>query len=127
MDKYILLVGFLSLFSFLIIIILFGIIKYFRDLESEFVINYKVLLEVIELYKESVLLNKIRVLQKQYDLNEQSKTNSRQAFEKAKNELISESVKIIIKDHLSKNCIKSLLNRYNVDGLSLLIITHLKR
>jgi hypothetical protein len=127
MDKYILFISFLSLLSTLIVIILVGVIKHFKDLESEFVINYKVLLEVIELYKESILLNKLQILQRQYDLNEQSKTNSRQAFEKAKNELISESVKIIIKDHLSKKCTNSLLNHYNIDSLSLLIITHLKR
>jgi hypothetical protein len=103
------------------------VIKYFRDRGSEFVVNYNVLTSVIELYKESILLNKIHALQMQYDLNEQSKTNSRQAFEKAKNELISETVKVIIKGYLSKECVSSLLKHYSVDGLSLLIITHLKR
>lgn len=127
MDKYVLFISSLILISILTIIIWFMIIKYFKDRGSEFVVNYNVLTSVIELYKESILLNKIHILQMQHDLNEQSKTNSRQAFEKAKNELISETVKIIIKGYLSKECISSLLKHYSVDGLSLLIITHLKR
>ncbi len=127
MDKYVLFISSLILISILTIIIGFMVIKYFRDQGSEFVVNYNVLTSVVELYKESILLNKIHVLQMQYDLNEQSKTNSRQAFEKAKNELISETVKVIIKDYLSKECVGSLLRHYSVDGLSLLIITHLKR
>lgn len=127
MDKYVLFISSLILISILTIIIWFMVIKYFRDRGSEFVVNYNVLTSVIELYKESILLNKIHVLQMQYDLNEQSKTNSRQAFEKAKNELISETVKVIIKGYLSKECVSSLLKHYSVDGLSLLIITHLKR
>lgn len=127
MDKYVLFISSLILISILTIVIWFMIIKYYKDRGSEFVVNYNVLTSVIELYKESILLNKIHVLQMQYDLNEQSKTNSRQAFEKAKNELISETVKVIIKSYLSKECISSLLKHYSVDGLSLLIITHLKR
>jgi len=127
MDKYVLFISSLILISILTIVIWFMIIKYYEDRGSEFVVNYNVLTSVIELYKESILLNKIHVLQMQYDLNEQSKTNSRQAFEKAKNELISETVKVIIKSYLSKECISSLLKHYSVDGLSLLIITHLKR
>ncbi len=127
MDKYVLFISSLILISILTIIIWFMVIKYFRDRGSEFVVNYNVLTSVIELYKESILLNKIHALQMQYDLNEQSKTNSRQAFEKAKNELISETVKVIIKGYLSKECVSSLLKHYSVDGLSLLIITHLKR
>lgn len=126
MDKYIFFISSLFL-SILSIIIWRIIVKTPKGRESEFVVNRNVLLDVIELYKESILLNKIRMLKIQYDLNEKSPTNSRQAFEKAKNELISETVKEIIKNYLSKECAKSLLQYYNIDGLSLLIITHLKR
>lgn len=95
--------------------------------ESEFVINYNVLLNIIELYKETILNNKIMILKSQFDLNERSKTNSLQAFEKAKNDLISETVKEILKQYLSDTCRKALLKKYSIDGLSLLILTLLKR
>ena len=127
MDKYVLFVSSLILVTILTILVWYIIVKFIRDQGSEFVVNYNVLLSVIELYKESILLNKIQTLERKYDLNEQSKTNSRQAFEKAKNELISETVKEIIRDYLSKECVNSLLRHYSIDGLSLLIITHLKR
>ena len=102
MEKYVLFISSLILISILTIIIWFIVVKYFKDRGSEFVVNYNVLTSVIELYKESILLNKINILEHKYDLNEQSKTNSRQAFEKAKNELISEVVKEIMKEYLSK-------------------------
>lgn len=127
MDKYILFISSLILISVLTIIIWFIVITYFRDRENEFIVNFNVLTTVIELYKETILISKIHALQIQYDLNDQSKTNSRQAFERAKNELISETCKLIMKDYLSKQCKNSLLKYYGPDGLSLLIITHLKR
>ena len=127
MDKYILLINFLILISISLTLFYFISVKLSKDRESEFLVNYKVLETTIELYKESILLSKINMLSSKYDLNEKSPTNSRQAFEKAKNELISETVKEIIKDYLSKECVNSLLRYYSVDGLGLLIITHLKR
>jgi hypothetical protein len=66
-------------------------------------------------------------MEKQYNLDTTSKVNSQVSFEKAKDELVAESTKIIIKSYLSEKCLKSLLRHYNIDGLSLLIITHLKR
>lgn len=84
-------------------------------------------MNIIELYKETILTNKITVLSLKYDLNPQSKTNSLKAFEIAKKELISESLKEIMKNYLSKKCLKSLIGKYGVDGLGLLILTHLKR
>ena len=125
MDKYIII-------SQIFIIILIGIawpilVKLAKDKESEFVISYRVLLDVLEIYKETILTHKINMITPQYDLNEKSPTNSRQAFEVAKNEIISLAIKEIMKIHLSRNCLKSLLEHYSVDGLSLLIITNLKR
>ena len=127
MDKYIFFISSLFLIGILTIIIWFILVKLSKDRESEFVVSRNVLIDVIDLYKESILLSKIRVLKMQYDLNEKSQTNSIQAFERAKNELISGTVKEIIKDYLSKECTRSLLGHYSIDGLSLLIITHLKR
>lgn len=127
MDKYLLFISSVLLTSILMGVVWFIIMKIMRERESEFVVNYNVLTNVIGLYKESILLSRISVLKQKYDLNEQSKTNSRQAFEKAKNELISETVKEIMKVYLSEECLRSLLRHYSVDGLSLLIITHLKR
>ncbi|HQF36889.1 MAG TPA: hypothetical protein PLL26_04595 [Candidatus Dojkabacteria bacterium] len=127
MDKYILFIT--SLFLIISVIIIVGIIitRMLKQRESEFVVNYNVLLNIIELYKESILINEINTLRLQYDLNDKSPTNSRMAFEKAKNELISKTVKKIIKEYLSKDCLKALLRHYSIDGLSLLIITHFKR
>jgi hypothetical protein len=127
MDKYVLFINSLILISILSIVFSFIVARLLRDRESEFVVNYNVLMNLIEIYKETILLNKINLLSKQYDLNEKSQTNSIQAFEKAKSELISESVKEIIKVYLSKDSLNSLLQHYNIDGLSLLIVTHLKR
>lgn len=127
MDKYIFFISSLSLLCFLTIIVWLILVKLSRDRESEFVVNRNILIDVLDLYKESILLKKIKVLSIQYDLNEKSPTNSIQAFERAKTTLISETVKEIIKDYLSKECTRSLLRHYSIDGLSLLIITHLKR
>jgi hypothetical protein len=127
MDKYVLFISSLILLVILANITWFILVKLSKDRDGEFVVNYNVLTSIIELYKESILLSKINALRAQYDLNEKSQTNSRQAFEKAKNELISSTVKEIMKDYLSKECLASLLRHYSVDGLSLLIITHLKR
>lgn len=122
---YLLFIAFLL--AILMGICLFVFLRVVKEKESEFVVNYNVLTNVIELYKETILSNKINLLRSKYDLNEKSATNSRQSFEKAKNELIANVVKEIIKDYLSKECLKSLLGHYSIDGLSLLIITHLKR
>lgn len=127
MDKYILFINFSILIVVSIIAIYFVITKLSKDRETEFLVNYKILETMIELYKESILLSRINTLRIKYDLNDKSPTNSILVFEKAKNELISETVKEIIKDYLSKKCVNSLLEHYSVDGLSLLIITHLKR
>jgi hypothetical protein len=127
MDKYVLFISSLILLAILSGVVWSILVKLSKDRESEFVVNRNVLIDIIELYRESILLSKINSLKVKYDLNEQSKTNSRQAFEKAKNELISETVKEIIKDYLSTECVESLLKHYSIDGLSLLIITHLKR
>lgn len=126
MDK-LLLINFSILICIASALFYFISVKLSKDRESEFLVNYKVLETTIELYKEHILLSRINILRSKYDLNEKSPTNSRQAFEKAKNELISNTVKEIIKDYLSKKCVNSLLRYYSVDGLSLLIITHLKR
>ena len=120
-------ITFLTFIGILTICISLIVSRILKEKESEFVVNYNILTNTIELYKESILLDEIKILSKKYDLNEKSRTNSRQAFEKAKNELISESVKKIIKEYLSKDCVKSLLRHYSIEGLSLLIITHLKR
>jgi len=90
-------------------------------------VNHNVLLNVIDIYKELILTNKLNTLAAQYDLNEKSATNSRLAFEKSKNAIISDTAKEIIKQYLSKDCLRVLLKYYSIDGLSLLVITHLKR
>jgi len=115
------------LISVLTIIIWFGLNRWLEDKESEFVVYYNILINIIELYKETILIDNINTLRSKFDLNEKSKTNSQSAFERAKNELISETVKEIIKVYLSKECLDRLIKRYGVDGLGLLILTHLKR
>lgn len=127
METYLFFTSFLILLCLLTLVIWFMLVKFLEDRESEFVVNYKVMNDIIEIYKEVILSDKINTLRLQYDLNEKSQTNSRRAFETAKNKLISETVKEIIKEYLSKKCLKSLLQHYSIDGLSLLIITHLKR
>jgi len=101
--------------------------KWLENRENEFVIYSKILTIIIDLYRDAILIAKITALSSQYDLNEKSKTNSLLAFEKVKNELISESIKDIIKNYLSKRCLKVLKARYGINGLSLVILTQLKR
>lgn len=127
MNEYIFILSALILVSILTILVWFVVVKILKERDTDFVVNYNVLLNVIELYIETILRGKINILSRQFDLNENSKTNSILAFEKAKDELISNSVKDIMNMYLSKNCLRSLLRHYNVEGLSLLIITHLKR
>lgn len=127
MDKYILFISSLLLIGILIGIAWPILIKLSKDRESEFVISYKVLFEIIEIYKETILTSKINTIRSQYDLNEKSQTNSIQAFEIAKTEMVSLAVKDIMKVHLSKKCLNSLLEHYSVEGLVLLITTNLKR
>jgi len=103
------------------------LVKLSKDKEIEFVISNRVLLEVLDIYKETILTNKINMIRSQYDLNEKSKTNSIQAFEIARNEIVSTAVKDIMKIHLSKKCLNSLLEHYSIEGLGLLITTNLKR
>ncbi len=122
-----LLISCLLLVSVLTLIIWFFLNKWLEDRENEFVIYFKILTIIIDLYKETILDVKITTLSSQYDLNEKSKTNSLHAFEKVKNELISESIKDIMKNYLSKKCLKILTDRYGINGLSLIILTQLKR
>jgi hypothetical protein len=126
-ETIILLIGCMLLVSVLTIIIWFGLNRWLDDRESEFVVYYNILINIIELYKETILTEKINTLRSKFDLNEKSKTNSQSAFERARNELISETVKEIMKIYLSKRCLNRLIKRYGVDGLGLLILTHLKR
>ena len=127
METINLLISCMLLISVLTIIIWFGLNRWLEDKESEFVVYYNILVNIIELYKETILTGKINTLRSKFDLNEKSKTNSQSAFERAKNELISETVKEIMKVYLSKECLDRLIKRYSVDGLGLLILTHLKR
>lgn len=127
METINLLISCTLLISVLTIIIWFGLNRWLEDKESEFVVYYNILVNIIELYKETILTGKINTLRSKFDLNEKSKTNSQSAFERAKNELISETVKEIMKVYLSKECLDRLIKRYGVDGLGLLILTHLKR
>ena len=127
METINLLISCSLLISVLTIIIWFGLNRWLEDKESEFVVYYNILINIIELYKETILIDNINTLRSKFDLNEKSKTNSQSAFERAKNELISETVKEIIKVYLSKECLDRLIKRYGVDGLGLLILTHLKR
>ena len=103
------------------------LVKLSKDKEIEFVISNRVLLEVLDIYKETILTNKINTIRSQYDLDIKSRTNSIQAFEIARNEMVLTAVKDIMKIHLSKRCLNSLLEHYSVEGLGLLITTNLKR
>ena len=127
METINLLISCILLVSVLTIIIWFGLKRWLEEKESEFVVCYNILINIIDLYKETILTDKVNTLRSKFDLNEKSKTNSQSAFERAGNELISETVKEIMKVYLSKRCLNRLIKRYGVDGLGLLILTHLKR
>jgi hypothetical protein len=127
MENFIFVTNVFGCFSLLFLISLIIIFKFLNDRDSEFRVNHVLLMSIIEIYKETILHDLLIGLERQYNLDATSKVNSQVAFEKAKHEAIKESTKIIITKYLSKPCLKSLLRHYNIDGLSLLIITHLKR
>lgn len=127
METTNLLISCILLVSVLTIIIWFGLKRWLEEKESEFVVCYNILINIIDLYKETILTDKVNTLRSKFDLNEKSKTNSQSAFERARIELISETVKEVMKVYLSKRCLDCLIKKYGVDGLGLLILTHLKR
>ncbi|MFA7507001.1 MAG: hypothetical protein WCZ11_02060 [Bacilli bacterium] len=95
--------------------------------DNNFAINLNTFISTIDLYKESILKSNLESLKSKYDLNEKSQTNSIKAYISAKDELINTSVKDIFKNFISANCLKNLLKYYNTNGLTLLVITQLKR
>ena len=123
---------YLFLIALVLICSLFLLIVYIlfknlgRKTEEDFIVNVQVLTNIIDIYKESILLDRIEDIKRQYDLNPKSQTNSIKVFEKQQNDLISEATKEIINTYISRSCFKTLLRYYGLAGLGLLIITHLK-
>lgn len=95
--------------------------------EEQFVICNTLLKTVSDIYYDSVLNGKIETLKTKYDLNPKSRTNSIAAFTEAYNSLLAESAKQIIRNHISKKCLKTLLDYYDMNSVILTIIFYLKR
>lgn len=111
-----------------IIILVLILLTIYRKIESKegFIICSNVILENISSYKITVLQNKINKIQKNYDLNVDSQTNSLSIFNKEIDKLTNESAKEIVRG-LSKHTRKTLLKYYSQSGLILLIISNLRK
>jgi len=68
-----LLISCILLVSVLTIIIWFGLKRWLEEKESEFVVCYNILINIIDLYKETILTDKVNTLRSKFDLNENLK------------------------------------------------------
>lgn len=73
METINLLISCILLVSVLTIIIWFGLKRWLEEKESEFVVCYNILINIIDLYKETILTDKVNTLRSKFDLNENLK------------------------------------------------------
>ena len=115
----------LSLQVIILILILLRLNK-LETKENLFVVSNSVLHDTINLYFQTILQEKIEALSSQYDLDPKSKTQAIKAYNESCNLLLSQAAKDIMRNYLSKDCLKILLKFYSIDGLILTIISKLK-
>lgn len=118
---------FLLLLQAIISILILLTINKKRSKEDLFIMCNSMLHDIIKIYYESILRDRVERLKSQFDLDPKSKTQAFKAYTEAYNSLLSSAAKEIMKNYLSKTCLKILLNYYSVDGLVLIIISNLKR
>ena len=117
----------LLLFLQLIVLVLILLKLHKNDLKDDsFVVSNSMLHEVVDLYSREILQDKVDSLKQQFDLNPRSKTQSIKPYTDARNILLSDAAKEIMKKYISKKCQRDLLKFYTIDGLILTIIAKLK-
>ena len=110
----------------LIVIILIALLRKNTTPIEEFNVSLSSLNTILTVYKDNVLIPKIKVLQKEHDLNPESKSNSIKLYEKQKEELINNSVQETFSRFLDKRLVAKLERYYTRDGLILFIVTYFR-
>jgi len=94
--------------------------------EQEYVVAIKTLQLTIDCYNKSILTPFKEQVQASYDLNPESPTNAIKKFDREMHELITNSAKEILKNYISVDSRKVLMKYYNIDALTLFVLTNLK-
>ena len=110
----------------LIVIILIILLRKNTTPIEEFNVSLSSLNTILTVYKDNVLIPKIKVLQKEHDLNPESKSNSIKLYEQQKEELISKAVQETFSKFLDKRLVAKLERYYTRDGLILFIVTYFR-
>ena len=110
----------------LIVIILVILLRKNTTPIEEFNVSLSSLNTILTVYKDNVLIPKIKVLQKEHDLNPESKSNSIKLYEQQKEELISNAVQETFSKFLDKRLVAKLERYYTRDGLILFIVTYFR-
>ncbi|MDX1701613.1 MAG: hypothetical protein R3250_13390, partial [Melioribacteraceae bacterium] len=93
---------------------------------EEFNTSLSSLNTILTVYKDNVLIPKIKNLQKEHDLNPESKSNSIILFNKQKEDLINNAVQDTFSRFLDKRLVSRLERYYTRDGLILFIVTYFR-
>ena len=110
----------------LIVIILVILLRKNTTPIEEFNVSLSSLNTILTVYKDNVLIPKIKILQKEHDLNPESKSNSIKLYEQQKEELISKAVQETFSKFLDKRLVAKLERYYTRDGLILFIVTYFR-
>ena len=94
--------------------------------EQEYVVAIKTLQLIIDCYNKSILTPFKEQMQIGYDLNPESPTNAIKKFEREMHDLITKSAKELLKKFISADLRKVLMKYYNIDSLTLFVLTNLK-
>lgn len=112
--------------NIIVIVILLVILNRSNQSKDDYFVNMAILERIINDYVTIVVNNKVDQLQKDHDLNPESKVNSIKLYEIKVNELISKSVIEIIK-LLSIDTRKYFKKKFTNQALGLLITNHIKQ
>ena len=94
---------------------------------SQFKLMLTILLNIIETYRDQVYLPILERNSRSFDLDPTSKTNSIVAYTKMQNELLAKSATEILTRYTIPEVLTELKKCYNMEYLTLLIVTNLKK
>jgi len=132
MDQYLIVIGCFFLLGIVLIIWMNGRSNNTEYIpmqlyESNFLISLKILDMTIDNYCDSYFIDHINTLKKQYDLDNNSQTQSIDQFNKKYIEEVQSSIKIILDRYLSDVIKDQLLIYFSMDGLILYIMSRLSQ
>ena len=98
-----------------------------NDYEKEFKTSISALNGVVEAHVQMIFDEEVSRLRSQFDLKVESQTNSKKQFIQAFDDLCNQTTKIIMKTYLSKSLLKTLLEYYTIEGLTLFVLSILRK